>query len=38
MPYILMYKICPAGNVSSQVIWKMETFIEEDTKYKKHCI
>ena len=24
--------------VSSHVIWKIETFIEEDTRYKKHCI
>ena len=23
--------------VSSHVIWKIETFIEEDTSYKKHC-
>ena len=23
--------------VSSHVIWKIETFIEEDTRYKKHC-
>ena len=23
--------------VSSHVLWKMETFIEEDTRYKKHC-
>ena len=23
--------------VSSHVLWKIETFIEEDTKYKKHC-
>ena len=23
--------------VPSHVIWKIETFIEEDTKYKKHC-
>ena len=23
-------------NVSSQVIWKIETFIEEDTRYNKH--
>ena len=24
--------------VSSHIIWKIETFIEEDTRYKKHCI
>ena len=23
--------------VSSHVLWKIETFIEEDTRYKKHC-
>ena len=26
-----------APKVSSHVIWKIETFIEEDTRYKKHC-
>ena len=29
------YKVHP--EVSSHVIWKMETFIEQYTRYKKHC-
>ena len=32
--YIYMRSV---HNVSSHVIWKIETFIEEDTRYKKHC-
>ena len=27
----------PVQKVSSHVIWKIETFIEEDTRYNKHC-
>ena len=30
-----IHKVCP--EVSSHVIWKIETFIEEDMGYKKHC-
>ena len=25
------------GGLSSNIIRKLETFIEEDTRYKKHC-
>ena len=27
----------PVQKVSIQILWKIETFIEEDTRYKKHC-
>ena len=42
-PLIVAALHCPMSHmgsvqkVSSHVIWKMETFIEEDTRYKKHC-
>ena len=34
--YISIYT-GPVQKVSSHAIWKTETFIEEDTRYKKHC-
>ena len=38
----LLYFSCrgytrPGQKVSSHVQWKIETFIEQDTRYKKHC-
>ena len=27
----------PIQKVCSHILWKIETFIEEDTRYKKHC-
>ena len=30
-----LYEVCPQG--IEHVVWKIETFIEEDTRYKKHC-
>ena len=32
-----MYIQMSVQNLSSHVIWKIETLIEEDTRYKKHC-
>ena len=32
---VSMYEVCP--EVSSHIIWKIEVFIEEDTRYMKHC-
>ena len=30
-----MYEVCPES--IQHVLWKIETFTEEDTRYKKHC-
>ena len=32
---IKIYELCPGG--IHACTWKIETFIEEDTRYKKHC-
>ena len=33
-----IYKKWSAQKVSRHALWKIETFIEEDTRYKKHCM
>ena len=35
--YTHIYIYRSVQKVSSHVIWKIETFIEEDTRFKKHC-
>ena len=35
--YINYQHMKSVQKVSSHVLWKIETFIEEDTRYKKHC-
>ena len=32
---VLVYEVCP--EVFSHVVLKIETFNEDDTRYKKHC-